>query len=264
VLEHVRERKTKGVTLLFLRSTDQAIDGVVSVWNARFVTSAQLYRSDLIGYDALKQLFTLATGEFAYGKPENEEIEGLEHELNIELKSLIPILPFLPENLHELFDQDSLLDNVFAPKFDPVKPSQLKVPAMDSSGPGRMELGVWKFFRSLISSPKSEKKTPPPQMDWHLNQAERQADPRSTLRLNRKKWGKGGIFRTLINFLNFWTRSEFLVISTALITSIGLLWLCEKLAPYVEAHLKEMHLKEMRLKSMNPFHLKVKLPGKDY
>lgn len=253
VLEHVRERKTKGVTLLFLRSPEQDIDGVVSVWNARFVTSAQLYHSDLIGYPALRQLFTLATGEFAYGKPDNPEIDGLEHELNIELKSLIPLLPFLPEDLSELFDEKSLLDNVFAPKMDPAKPNELKPPAIDSSASGRLELGVWKFFRSLIASPKAEKRAAPAQMDWQPDKRDRRSDPRATLTLNHARSGKGGPFKILLNFLRFWTRTEFLIVATAVVTSVGLLWLCEKLAPYVDAHLKEVHLK-----SMSPFHFKPK------
>lgn len=254
VLEHVRELKTKGVTLLFVRSPDQAIEGVVSIWNSRFITSARLYRSILSGYPALKQLFTLATGDFAYGKPENEEVNGIEHELNIELKSIIPVLPFLPENLTELFDQNSLLDNVFAPQVEPAKPSEMKPPTM-SSPPAVQEDGrVWQFFRNLLGGgTKTDKKRPRTKIDRRAEARDRQSDPRATLRLKRQSKHTGPL-GLLLNFLRFWTRTEILVVATALITAVGLLWLCEKVAPHVETHFK----------ALKPFHMKLKLQGKGY
>ncbi|PWT97517.1 MAG: hypothetical protein C5B53_07945 [Candidatus Melainabacteria bacterium] len=269
VLDHVRERQAKGVTLLFLRSSDQAIEGVVSIWNAQFVTSAQVYRSDVSGYPALKQLFTLATGDFAYSRPENQEIEGIDHDLNIELKRLVPLIPFLPEDFGELFDEESLLDNVFTAKLDPAKPSEMKTPESEPSPNSESDQSVWKSFRALIAANKPEKKKPekkhagkkhpekkkaaaakPTKIDWQVDQPEYRGDARATLRLKRQK-SKGGAFALFFNILGFWTRTEFLVFASALITFVGLLWLCEKIGPYVGQKMKATST-----------HIKFKLPGK--
>jgi hypothetical protein len=196
VLEHVRESKTKGVTLLFLRSTDQAIEGVVSIWNARFITSAQLYRASSSDYSAIKQLFALTEGDFAYGKPEAEEIEGLEHVLNIELKSIIPLLPFLPESVSALIEKDQLAENLLVTTGQNNRLSKINTEPDHSTGKG--SLG------------------------------------------------------TIVTILTFWTRTDILIVITALITSVCLLWLCEKIAPYVES----------QLKTTKPFHLNLPLPTK--
>jgi hypothetical protein len=254
----VCDRKTQGITLLFLRSPDQAIEGVVSIWNAQFVTSAQLYRSDLSGYPALKQLFTLATGDFAYSRPENEEVDGIEHDLNIELKRLVPLIPFLPDDFGELFDEESLLDNVFTAKLDPAKPSEMKTPDAEVSHDNNDDQSVWKSFRSLISAGKPEKKktaaakaAKQAKTNRRPEQSGNRVDARATARRKRDHSQRGGLLGLITNFLLFWTRTEFLVFASALVTFVGLLWLCEKLGPYVDH--------QMRTTSTR---VKFKMPGK--
>jgi hypothetical protein len=248
VLEHVRELKTKGVTLLFLRSPDQVIDGVVSIWNGRFVTSAQLYHSDWIGYPALRQLFTLATGDFAYGKPDSTEIEGLEHDLNIELKTLVPLLPGLPENMSELFDQDSLLEKVFSAQLEPARPNEVDLFRLTSPKLPRPARHVWNSFALMFTAKSKGKKSTPRQANWQSGNDQLRSDPRLNLMLKHRKKTDKNLLEMCFGFLSFWTRTEILVFGSALITFIGLLWLCEKIAPYVEHHLK----------TINAIHTKIK------
>jgi hypothetical protein len=118
ILERIRQQSISGLSLLSLASPDRSIEGVVSIRDSRFITGALSPVDGISGYSALKKLLTLALGTYTVSQPESElelrELNRFDHDINIDVERIIPIVPFLPDNLSELFDQTSLLDKVFS------------------------------------------------------------------------------------------------------------------------------------------------------
>jgi hypothetical protein len=126
ILKKIRQRSSSGLCLLSLSSPDQQTDGIVSIRDCRFITGAILTAEGVTGYAALKKLLSLALGSYSLSQLDVNQLAEFDQDINLDLDRVIAVVPSLPENLSELFDQASLLDKVFSraqPKEEqPIRP----------------------------------------------------------------------------------------------------------------------------------------------
>jgi serine/threonine protein kinase len=91
-----------------------------SGWTGEFVISdshvvaAQIDQPPASGYEALRTICQIGSCEYTLNELEEAEPEPVGKSLHIKLSKLIERLPYLPENQGDLFDQETLLDKVFA------------------------------------------------------------------------------------------------------------------------------------------------------
>ena len=123
LLVRVLEKKPPGLSFLRVSSVDKTLEGRIYFQNGSRIIGASLVDSPLSGYEALKTVLKANIGSFALiviGHADN--LTG-DTTLSIDLHNLLGRLDNLPPELSELFDQVSLLDNVFSPQADDPKPS---------------------------------------------------------------------------------------------------------------------------------------------
>jgi len=163
VLQRVLENKPQGNLLIRISSPNAGSNGRLLVRDGRFVTAALLDDSDESGYAALRQLLAVATGNFAGLRPEQGERIDLVPNLNIELHKVIPLMPALPESPVGLFDEKSLLDQVFSTgSFVKLEQMQPEVVRHDVDQPILKPVQPQVPPMSQMSAPMQQ--TPPPQM----------------------------------------------------------------------------------------------------
>ncbi len=114
ILTTVRQQSSSGLILLGLSSLDLQTDGIISIRDSRFITGAISNTDGLTGYSALKRLLSLAVGTYTLSQLDANQLADFDQDINIDLDRVIAVVPSLPENLSELFDQASLLDKVFS------------------------------------------------------------------------------------------------------------------------------------------------------
>jgi hypothetical protein len=114
ILTTVRQQSSSGFILLSLSSQDLQADGIISIRDSRFITGAISNTDGLTGYPALKRLLSLAVGTYTLSQLDANQLADFDQDINIDLDRIIAVVPSLPENLSELFDQASLLDKVFS------------------------------------------------------------------------------------------------------------------------------------------------------
>lgn len=114
ILKAIRQQPSSGLSLLSLSSPDHLTDGIISIRDSRFITGAISNTDGVTGYSALKGLLSLALGTYSLSQLEPDQLANFDQDINIDLDRVIAVVPSLPENLSELFDQESLLDKVFS------------------------------------------------------------------------------------------------------------------------------------------------------
>lgn len=115
VLQAVLQQTSEATGILRISCPHRNLNGRLALVNGQFIVSAQIADSDENGYDAVKQLLTITEGNFAFLETDNNKSLDLGRAVHINLVSLIDRLPNLPDNPADLFDQQSLLDEVFGP-----------------------------------------------------------------------------------------------------------------------------------------------------
>jgi hypothetical protein len=116
VLRRLIKVKSKADAILRLRSPNGTVDGSILITNRRFITGATCEHGQVVGYAAVRKLLMLTAGDYSWSLLKVGDLCPIERNLNINLKALIPKLPFLPETLSDFFDEPSLLDKIFHPK----------------------------------------------------------------------------------------------------------------------------------------------------
>jgi len=116
VLRRLIKVKSKADAVLRLRSPNGTVDGSILITNRRFITGATCEHGQLVGYAAVRKLLMLTAGDYSWSLLKVGDLCPIERNLNINLKALIPKLPFLPDTLSDFFDEPSLLDKIFHPK----------------------------------------------------------------------------------------------------------------------------------------------------
>lgn len=115
VLQSVLKRASAATGILRISCPRRNLNGRLALFQGRFIVGAQITDSDESGYDAVKMLLSVRDGNFAFLETENAEALDMGKTLHISLDSLIERLPELPESSADLFDEQSLLDEVFGP-----------------------------------------------------------------------------------------------------------------------------------------------------
>ncbi len=115
VLQAVLKQTSEATGILRISCPRRNLNGRLALVNGQFIVSAQIADSDENGYDTVKQLLSVTEGNFAFLQTDNHKSLDLGRTVHINLISLIDCLPHLPDNPADLFDQQSLLDEVFGP-----------------------------------------------------------------------------------------------------------------------------------------------------
>lgn len=113
VLQTLLVRQPEATGILRFSSPRRNINGRLALLSGKFIVGAQITDTDESGYSALKSLLSISDGNFAFLATSNKEALDLGTRLHIDLNALISRLPNLPESSAELFDEKSLLDQVF-------------------------------------------------------------------------------------------------------------------------------------------------------
>jgi hypothetical protein len=115
VLQAVLKQTSEATGILRISCPGRNLNGRLALVNGQFIVGAQITDSEENGYDAVKQLLTVTEGNFAFLETDDNKSLDLGRTVHINLLLLIDRLPDLPDNPADLFDQQSLLDEVFGP-----------------------------------------------------------------------------------------------------------------------------------------------------
>src|SRR6185369_8777216 len=94
-------------------SPGAAVNGRVALNRGRFVIGAKMTDTTESGYDALRKLLSVQTGNFAFLDTAGTTPPDMDQSLHISIDKLLQALPNLPAEPAELFDEKALLDEVF-------------------------------------------------------------------------------------------------------------------------------------------------------
>lgn len=98
--------------VLRIDSPEAGLAGRISIAHGRYITGAALADGGR-GYEALKRLLSARTGKFAFLDASGLDEQCSSPSMHISAKRLISLLPDLPPTEVELFDEESILDEVF-------------------------------------------------------------------------------------------------------------------------------------------------------
>lgn len=96
-------------------SSNENLNGMVAFYKGRSIIAAQIAGTLESGYDALRKLLSVGEGNYAFLETDDAQSLSFGKPMHISLKAVADLMPGLPESSADLFDEQSLLDEVFAP-----------------------------------------------------------------------------------------------------------------------------------------------------
>jgi len=90
------------------------VGGRLAIARGRYIVGAQIDGDAESGYAAVRKLLAIGDGNFAFLDAEGKLPFDVDPALHIAVEHVLELLPSLPENANELFDEKALLDEVFA------------------------------------------------------------------------------------------------------------------------------------------------------
>src|SRR5438128_758694 len=91
----------------------EGVNGRLSVAEGKFIVSAATSDGSSSGYAAVRQLLAAGEGSFAFLDTGGQRPQDPGETLYIAIAKLLELMPGLPVDPAELFDEKSLLDRVF-------------------------------------------------------------------------------------------------------------------------------------------------------
>lgn len=141
VLQAVHDRTGIQSGILRVSSLQSNLGGKIAVARARLLVDASIAETNESGYPAMLKLLSIKEGSFAYLDAGAAEYKG---SLNVAIESLLSVWPRFPDSPSDVFDERSLLDEVFgaknrtlpesAPQAMPQEPPQQDVQPAPSLG----------------------------------------------------------------------------------------------------------------------------------
>jgi len=113
VLQTLLKRSAEATGILRVASPRKNLNGRLALLAGKFIVGAQITDTDQSGYEAVKSLLSVTDGNFAFLATDDKQALDLGKKLHISLPALMSRFPDLPESSAELFDEKSLLDEVF-------------------------------------------------------------------------------------------------------------------------------------------------------
>ncbi len=114
LLQTVEAQSSKPFAILRLTCPAQNLSGRVALSKGRFIIGAQLTQTQVDGYAALSKLLSIKEGSYVFLETDSKEDAALGKPLHIRVSTLIECWPEIPQQSTDLFDEESLLDELFA------------------------------------------------------------------------------------------------------------------------------------------------------
>ncbi|MGH9553775.1 MAG: hypothetical protein ACRD3W_30625, partial [Terriglobales bacterium] len=166
--EHICETPVPGMCVLRINSEQEDYSGKILISNGDHIVGALTVTGRYQGYEAIRRLLTVASGNFAYlrvGKTDRVDVVA---NLNIPVRKVAHSAPNLPADVSALFDEKSLLDKVFSsgveqqiarepPRQSPTQPMQ--DPDREDDGPALAavdEEESWSMLSGLAPADQPE------------------------------------------------------------------------------------------------------------
>lgn len=128
LLARVLDLKPPGLSFLRISSPDKKIDGRIYFQNGTRIVGSSLLDSPLMGYEALKVVLSIDVGSFALIVSGLDDKIVLDSSLSVDLQNLLNRIGNLPNELSNLFDQDSLMNEVFSAETNVLEQAVATVP----------------------------------------------------------------------------------------------------------------------------------------
>lgn len=122
VLQEMLSSARTDTAVLRIACPSRNLSGRLAVARGRFIVGAQV-DGDESGYAAVRKLLAVDDGNFAFLDTQGQFPFDVDPTLHIPVDRILELMPALPENPAELFDEKALLDEVFT------------APAQADSGP---------------------------------------------------------------------------------------------------------------------------------
>jgi hypothetical protein len=149
VLQTISSLSNVELGVLRIASSASAVNGRLAVTRGRFVIGAKMTDTAESGYDAVRKLLSVQTGNFAFLDTSGAPPPDMDQSLHISIGRLLEALPELPAGPEELFDEKALLDEVFG--------------ATAAAAAGKRETS------EILPAPAPEpEKQPPPPASWNI------------------------------------------------------------------------------------------------
>lgn len=167
VLQAVLRQAPKASGILRVSCPRDNLNGRLALVGGQYIVGGQISESDECGYQAVRKLLSVREGNFAFLETSKQHPLEMDQSLHISLSSLQKLLPELPADAADLFDERSLLDEVFGPGDIPpsqaleessrseIKPERA-APINDKAQP------AWHMLSSLLNEQAPATKPPAP------------------------------------------------------------------------------------------------------
>jgi hypothetical protein len=113
VLERVHAQPGVEAGVLRIAGPSDRLSGRLAIARGRFIVGAQVGESNESGYEAVRILLTVTSGNFAFLDTGGVFPFSVDPPLHICVDRLLQLWPELPESPVDLFDEKALLDEVF-------------------------------------------------------------------------------------------------------------------------------------------------------
>jgi len=107
VFRDITKKKMKGDILLHLSSPNGFTGGDLLITNSRSIAGASCEQNEITGYDAACKLLLLSHGRYSWRLVEATETTHIVRNLDMDLKSIIPQLPLIPDDKLRLGEKPS-------------------------------------------------------------------------------------------------------------------------------------------------------------
>ncbi len=153
-LQEVLRQAPDATGLFRISACGEDLSGKLAVVKGRYIIGAQVAGGSLTGYPAVRKLLAVTEGNFAFLQAAAPLPPDMDQSLHISLPALIDRLPDLPESAGDLFDEKSLLDEVFSPTAEPAAAASaheaLVPPSAPAVPPATPAPPAWNVLNPLI------------------------------------------------------------------------------------------------------------------
>src|SRR4029453_1611215 len=113
VLEDMLASAPTDTAVLRIACPSKNLSGRLAIARGRYIVGAQMDGDAESGYAAVRKLLAIGDGNFAFLHTEGRFPFDVDPSLHIAIERILELMPSLPENPGDLFDEKALLDELF-------------------------------------------------------------------------------------------------------------------------------------------------------